>query len=245
MHTDNLIPSKPRLWAPVFLYTELRSIACLPNSMDTIARYESGQPPGSAGILNIASVKSWEQRYSASNGGDCGPQSEVIREVQSDKLNYEQIEKRVQQLVSGTELIQGFCNKCQHLLEHWPDLEAKDWACAVGRPCRTNEIEAAARVGCTFCTFLLSRLIATEQLDTFRRIEARLEIVNNSGTASLSVQNWGRPMDTQLLWLNFPGKVASHCNDPGAQATKFQSHFLSPACKLKIRGSPKVSSLIG
>lgn len=207
--------------------------------MDAISRCEGGQSPEPTGILNIELVRSWEQRYSVADGCLCGPESEVIREVESDKLNYEQIEKRVQNLVAETGPIQSFCSKCRHLLDHWPDLETKDWACAVGRPCHTVEIEAAARAGCTFCAFLLSRLKVTKQLDSFRRIEARLETVNNGGTASLSIQNWGRPRDTQLLWLNFPGKVATHCNDAGATETKFQSHILFPPCKLKSRGSRK------
>ncbi|KAK7398743.1 hypothetical protein QQX98_011887 [Neonectria punicea] len=201
--------------------------------MDNGARHANARPSDLASTLNLDLVESWERKYSAAESNDLGPESELIRAVESDKLDYEKIENRVQQLVSATEVAQGFCGKCRHLLEHWPDLGTKDWAHAVARPFRTEEIEAATRAGCKFCAFLLSRLNITELLDTFRKIEARLETVGNGGTASLSIQNWAFiPAASQLLWLNFPGRVADRCNANGARAVKFESHVLSPTSKL-------------
>jgi hypothetical protein len=132
----------------------------------------------------------------------------------------------VQQLMLTADVAQGFCGKCRHLLEHWPDLSTGKWAHAVGRSLDTKEIEAATRKGCKFCAFLRYRLRVTGRLDIFRKLEARLRTLGDSGTASLSIQTWGSG-DTLLLWVNFPGKMASHCNDPGVNI-QFQSHVISP-----------------
>lgn len=131
-------------------------------------------------------------------------------------------------------VVRGYCNHCQHLFGHWPDLGIKSWAHAVGRPCRTVELEAATRIGCKFCSFLFSRLKATGLLDTLRRIEKRLSLSNDTATALISISNWGSGEEAQLLRLNFPGQVAKGCNSPCAMLIKFESHVVSPSGKQRI-----------
>lgn len=131
-------------------------------------------------------------------------------------LDDEQIEAEVQQFISETVVTKGFCQKCRHLLDHWPMLifpDVQDCQCAVGRHFRTNELEAATRLGCRFCALLMAGLRYYDGLlDAFRKIEVRLRNVGDSGTASLSISepeemvqyNW------QFMWFNFPGKIARH-----------------------------------
>ncbi|KAK4147373.1 heterokaryon incompatibility protein-domain-containing protein [Dichotomopilus funicola] len=139
--------------------------------------------------------------------------------------------RAVQQLMLTTDVAQGFCGNCRHLLEHWPDLSTKGWARTVGRALDTKEIEAATRNGCKFCEFMLCRLRETEHLDIFRKLESRLRTLGYSSTASLSIQSvWLN--DSLTLWMNFPGKIASHCNDYGARI-KIESRVISPIRKAK------------
>lgn len=175
-------------------------------------------------------LNSWHQQYTAQDGESIDPQTAAIREVESDVLDPDQIEAQVLQHVSKAVVVDGFCAKCQHLLNHWPFLAGPDVGeSAVGRRFSTYEVEAAARLGCKFCAFLLSRLKYESLLDTFRKVEARLRAVGDSGAASLSIQEfWGMAHTVQFLWVNFPGKVASHCNEQGAQTVAFQSHILLP-----------------
>lgn len=189
----------------------------------------------------VNSLTLWYEKYMALGGGFISEDSDVVEETESDELDYDEIEAEVHQLVPTAEVVRGFCRKCRWLLSHWPnfateetvspDDEGYPWPCVVGRDVRTREIEAATRAGCKFCMFLWSRLIRDSQLDTFRRIERRLSLLGKSETASLSIEEWGRGNSSHLLWLNFPGKTATHCNDDGARACSSYSEMMSPTCE--------------
>ncbi|KAI1103521.1 hypothetical protein F4804DRAFT_309726 [Jackrogersella minutella] len=136
--------------------------------------------------------------------------------------------------MSTTAVVQGYCVKCRHLLSHWPDLPSVAEAYAVGRSCYTDELEAATRSWCKFCSFLLSRLKVEGLLDTFRKIENRLRSLNTGEAASLTIQNWSVVgAHSQLRWLNLPGKVSDNCNSPGSTMLQFESRALSPTGKVK------------
>jgi hypothetical protein len=200
---------------------------------------QSAQEEQSAELL-----KAWYQKYIATDGSYLELDSDIIGVVKNDELDNDEIERQVQQLILTTDVSEGFCDKCQHLPEHWPDLSIQDWAYAVGRSLDLNEIEAATRKGCNFCAFLLSRLKVTGLLDTYRKLEARLRILGDNGTASLYIQNWGNgKLRPQVLWINFPGKVAVHCNAPGAQVCQFESHIIPLKGKLKMLSSLWYASL--
>jgi hypothetical protein len=199
--------------------------------MSAHASQDSGPPAKLQ--LGIDQLKSWSQDYAASDGNHLGVDHALVHAVESDELESGMVEAQVRQFIPNANVQGGFCQQCRHLLDHWPDLGSVDWDVSIGRPCHTIEIEAATRAGCRFCAFLLSRLKFGGLLDTFRKIEYRLQLLNDKGTASLSIQNWGLgQLRSQLLWVNFPGKVATHCNSIGAGASKFESHILSPTGQL-------------
>lgn len=170
---------------------------------------DRGVGMGLSGV-SASTLKSWYQEYAAHDGSTIHSQSAVVRAVESDVLDYEGIEAQVQQLMPIAEVIDGFCAKCQHLLEHWPmfptGTSRKD---AVGKQFHTNEVEAAARQGCIFCALLLSEMEHENVLDTFRKIEVRLRDIGNGATFSLSIFGSEEPPDdSQGLWIDFPGKKA-------------------------------------
>lgn len=188
-------------------------------------------------------LESWHEQYSAVDGDDITFDSDVIQDVLTDTLDYDEVERQVQRLQPSADVVQGFCARCRHLLEHWPDMgwetEDKSPACAVGRLLSTHEIEAAARAGCRFCAFLLSSLKSWSLLDIFRKIEVRLRDIGDIGTASLSIEV-DRPESpfAQSLWLNPPGKIATYCCP--RSFCLFRSNFISPTGELQILYSLKV-----
>lgn len=177
----------------------------------------------------------WYQQYSAADPESLSTDSSVIHDLQSDQLDYDQVEFEVQQLVHSADVVRGFCAQCRWLLSHWPSTleveDGPDWADAFGRALHTRELEAAARAGCKFCLFLLSKLMKRSLLDTFRKIEIRLCLLGKPWTTTLSIENWGRRQNGSLLWLNLPGKFATNCNNKSAQMCKFYSEIMPPRCK--------------
>lgn len=171
--------------------------------------------------FDIDQLKSWFQDYISSDSESLQADDPVIQAVESDELEYDMVEAHVRKLIPSANVEEGFCYQCRRLLEHWPELG--EYEHCVGRQCRTDEIEAATRAGCKFCAFLLSRLKFKGLLDTFRRIERRLQLLDDTGTASLSIRE---VIDFEWLWLNFPGKVATRCDLPGRDV--FESCIISP-----------------
>lgn len=198
--------------------------------MEQTVQSAGQQPVISTGGVDIDRLQQWHKEYTAVDGDDLNPKSSIILAVDSDHIDVSYIEGQIQQAMSTTNVSRGYCNNCQHLFSHWPDLGTESWTHAIGRSCNTNEFEAATRNGCKSCAFLLLQLKAAGLLDTFRRIEKRLSLLNDTATASISISNWGSG-GSQLLWLNFPGKVAQHCNSACARPTIFESNIMSPSGK--------------
>lgn len=181
--------------------------------------------------------KDWFQEYMAVNGNNLTKDSNLIQAVNPDKLDEDFVEQRIQETAPKALATKGFCAKCQDLFDNWPTLGASStrehnskpepggWEHAAVRPCSTFELEGSTRLGCRFCAFLLQGLKDTKLLETFRKIEVRFYHLNEEGTLSLSIQNWGgNPL--QILWLNFPGKVCTSCNSGIGIEVKFNSSFL-------------------
>lgn len=183
----------------------------------------------STGGVDIDRLKQWHKEYTAVDGNDLDPKSSIILAVDSDHIDVSYIESQIEQAMSTTFVSQGYCNNCQHLFNHWPDLGTEWWTHAVGRPFGTDELEAATRNGCKSCAFLLLQLKAAGLLDTFRRIEKRLSLLNDTATASISIKNFGS--GSQMLWLNFPGKVKQISSSVCTYPTKFLSNIVSPSGK--------------
>ncbi|VUC32174.1 unnamed protein product [Clonostachys rosea] len=163
-------------------------------------------------------MENWHQKYIAaeSDNFELGS-SELILDLESDQLDIDAIEHRIQQLVKEADVSKGFCARCRDLFAHWPALDQKEWDSAVVRYFDTEEVEAFSRAGCKFCAFIMGRFQHHEGLlEKFRKIEARLAAENHSAKCSLAVQNIGVEMGedatSQALWVNLPGKEVSHCN---------------------------------
>lgn len=174
----------------------------------------------------------WLQSYLAADVKDLSTENPIIQDVQSDELDYDGIEHKVQQLQANTPIFGRFCDKCQWQLEHWPtslDEDESGWASASGRAVCTLEIEAAARAGCTFCKFLMTRLTEQCVLDIFRKLEMRMRLLGYDGTATIGIENWNGPR-SQTLWLNLPHKTAINYNaGGGSQICCWYSDAIPPS----------------
>jgi hypothetical protein len=188
--------------------------------------------------------REWFKEYMAADADDLSEESDVIRAVNSDELDADFVEERIRESAPESPVTNGFCAKCQNLFNNWPliggsssgqhdsnsddsnsDSDKDGWEHAVAWSRSTFELESSTREGCRFCTFLLQGLKDSEALDTYRKIEARLYNLDESAMPSLSIQNWGSNA-SQVLWLNLPGKVCTHCNNGMALSVNFYSHVL-------------------
>lgn len=164
-------------------------------------------------------AEAWAEKYLAADGSSLDANSDLIRDVESDKINHRRLETEVQRLLSIMDVEEGFCAKCRHLLCHWPDLSTTEWAFSRDFG-SVSKIEAAARAGCKFCAFFFSRLGCTKKLDTFRKIEQRLAVLCHNVSTVLLVQPHGPwplrptdsdrifPTDSHRIFLNLPGRKA-------------------------------------
>ncbi|KAH7303634.1 heterokaryon incompatibility protein-domain-containing protein [Stachybotrys elegans] len=168
----------------------------------------------------------WVEAYLAEDANSLDASSDVILAVESDQLDLDGVEQRVEELVAQADVSDSFCGHCTHLLHHWPGPGIKSFQSTVAGPLDTKEIEASSRAGCLMCSFLFSRLKMTDHLLTFRKIEARLAQLQHAASSSLSVMNVGTA-GTQILWANFPGRVATDVNGPEARSVQLESHVLS------------------
>lgn len=166
----------------------------------------------------------------------------VIQALESDQLDYDQIELEVQRLVPNADVLGGFCGKCRWLLGHWPDIDESDQAGHLGRAINALEIEAAAKAGCKFCLFLLSGLMRASkldkrpaQLDTFRKIEMRFNLLGKDGTSTITISN-SNHIEYQFLWLNLPGRTATRFGANGAWMSGCSTVIerMSPTCKSDV-----------
>jgi hypothetical protein len=175
----------------------------------------------------------------AADADSLSKESSLIQVVSSDELDADFVEQRIQESTPKDLVTKGFCAKCQHLFDNWPTLgdsstkehdsgpdpDKDGWENAAARSGSTFELEGSARSGCRFCTFLLQSLKDSNVLDIFRKVEVRLYHLGEDAMASLSIQNWGSN-PSQLLWMNFPGKVCTHCNSGIALEGNVDSAFL-------------------
>lgn len=186
--------------------------------------------------------RKWFQEYSLLEPNKLMKDSEILKAMDLDELDPALVEERIQQATPAMPLVNGFCHNCQKTFDNWPTVgrssqmthesspsdfpDETGWETAVARHCTTFEIESGTRAGCRFCTFLLQGLKDTELLEMYRKVETRLHHLGEDATTSLSIQDWAQN-PVQLLWLNLPGKVCTHCNSGMAIVSKFTSSFLS------------------
>lgn len=177
--------------------------------------FDAGESPVSLDerdpFIVTGEAKSWAEKYFAADGDNLGANCDLIRHVESDKVNHERLETELRRLSSTIDVKEGFCVKCRHLLRHWPDLSTSQSIVSFDFG-SVSELEAAARARCKFCASIFSRLGYTKQLDTFRKIEQRLAVFWHDVSTVLNIQGWGpRPvgqLGTHLIWLTLPGRRA-------------------------------------
>ncbi|KUJ17720.1 HET-domain-containing protein [Mollisia scopiformis] len=183
-------------------------------------------------------LREWFEKYMAERDNSISKDSPLVQVVDADELDASFVEKQIQESAKEILVTKGFCEKCQKLFDNWPTIGGSasrnhdslpdqngGWEHAVATTYTTFELEAGARSGCRFCTFLLQSVKDCELLETFRKIEARIFKLNEHEKSALSVQNWGCNPH-QLLWLNLPGKVCTSCNAGIALQTKTDSAYL-------------------
>jgi hypothetical protein len=159
-----------------------------------------------APALSSKQLQQWHKEYKAVPANQLDSQYVVIQQIQSDKLDENAVERCIAELTADISVGNRFCDDCQHLFDHWHDLagdpEVKDpttqlhwpgsgadWKHTVAREFHTLLLEAVARSGCRFCAFLMQMIRDAELLETIRKVEARLQYLDEEATASLSVQN--------------------------------------------------------
>jgi hypothetical protein len=200
---------------------------------------DDGRYPAMKILSSKAEISTeWFQEYMAADGNNLSAGSDIIQAVVSDDLDIKFVEQQIQESGPRAPIVNGFCDRCQNLFDHWPTIGGSSTRehdsmpnsdrgdeHTVARPCSTFELEASTRSGCRFCTFLLQSLKDSDFLDTLRKIEARLYCLDEKALSSLSIQNWGTN-PTQLLWLNLPGKICTNSNSGIARGIAFESRFL-------------------
>lgn len=185
------------------------------------------------------SLTLWHKQYLEADAESISMDSPVIQAVQSDELDYNRIEDEVKTLLANSDVLRGFCGNCRRLLDHWPDISVKaseqkaDGIFTLGSAVNTREIEASARAGCKFCTFLFSKLRTNSELDTFRKIEGRLNLLGSDETTTLSVYiAWAiEGTARQTIWLNFPQKMAPKRHCESANTCRTMSERIRPTCE--------------
>lgn len=88
-------------------------------------------------------LESWYWQYNAADA-HIHIGHAVVQSLQSNELDYDQIENEVQRLVSTTRVIEGFCGKCHHLLDHWPSNPPIFPTCIVARAFHTLDDRKAS-----------------------------------------------------------------------------------------------------
>ncbi|KAK6821882.1 hypothetical protein PG987_014707 [Apiospora arundinis] len=164
-------------------------------------------------------LRIWYTSYLAC---DADSSYDLVRDVVSDPLDHVEIEQQICRLASSIRVAHGYCSTCQDMFDHWPlrsytlteqesyhsqgAFPPSRYACA--RTFHSVEIEASARSGCKFCALLFQMLKDWDQLDTFRRIEARLDRLGERATSCLSVETCSA--DKQSFWFDFPNRTPDY-----------------------------------
>jgi hypothetical protein len=205
-------------------------------------------------------IRQWYDDYIAADIWKLTATVPLIKAVQDDELDVARLEERIENFRSELPVAGRFCVECQGLFDNWPDLSddttthpdgtpcfpgtGADWKHAIARSCNVIQLEAAARNECLLCALLIQKLKDTEELDVVRRIAARIESLGESPETKISLQNWGQN-SAQVLWLNWPGKVSTHCNGGSALSQKLvlgalkSDGKLYPAPRLRAQVSVK------
>jgi hypothetical protein len=123
---------------------------------------------------NLAELRHWCERYLAADLS-LDELRALIELLDQDITDSKQIEQQIEQHVSRLQDFEYYCDECRERFDNW------NWPDSAQTCVRTFDntiaLEAAARKGCRFCCFILHTLVDADMLQTFRRIEARLNVL--------------------------------------------------------------------
>ncbi|KAK8043348.1 HET-domain-containing protein [Apiospora rasikravindrae] len=163
--------------------------------------------------LDVRALREWYISYMAADGEVLDIDDPLLQSLSSDSLDTDCIEERICDLAADPLRNYSFSD-----LDEDPDSGLPWKSASAGSYRNTASIEASARQGCKFCALLLQALKDGDALETFRRIEARLDRLGERATSSLSVGTmW---VQTGTVWLDLPNKMSTQCNS-GINAAKF------------------------
>jgi hypothetical protein len=133
---------------------------------------------------NLAELRRWYEEYLVADLILDSQPPAVIKDLDQDHINSEQIEQQVLYHASRLPDLERFCMDCKEALNAWPEPGADGYI----RTSNTIALEAAARKGCQFCCFVLHMLMDGGMLQTFRRIEARLKLLGECEEFKISLE---------------------------------------------------------
>lgn len=115
----------------------------------------------------LENLKEWYKEYLKADvllGSD-----PILVALDHDTINSDQIEQQISRRVKSLPDFENFCGECREKIDHWP---APDGERLIHRS-DSIALEAAARKGCRFCSFI-RRCFDHEDLTLLTRIEGRL-----------------------------------------------------------------------
>ncbi|KXJ93543.1 heterokaryon incompatibility protein-domain-containing protein [Microdochium bolleyi] len=180
--------------------------------------------------VRMPDLDKWYREYCAIDANKLTRRDDVITAVDGDEVDAGNEKIRLENLMATMPSFDRFCDRCQHLIDHWPDFVsgAQDWA--MGMAFDTFQLEASARKGCHFCSLILSVLIIKEQIfETLRRIEYRLRTAGDNGVITITIAQYHKSHDgIQVLLVNFPGKITSAHDAPDPRCCDLVCHSRPP-----------------
>lgn len=180
-------------------------------------------------------LRAWYETYKA----DTSIKPPIPAPLIEKELDVDQIELEIEELLTATQLVDGFCSKCQKLFANWPDFAKlrTEQTETVPIPLRpkvkvqipfhdnTQSMEAAARKGCWLCAILIGALREPEYLGEgylshFRTIEQRLYHIGDIAPLTISIQQnyvfvGNRDDPSEKQWLDREADADVWLNLPG------------------------------
>lgn len=103
------------------------------------------QPIISKGGVDMTRLQDWSRQYVAIDGNELVGKSLTVRSVDSDYIDMNEMERRIERRMATTTVSRGFCTSCQQLFDEWPDFGTKKSKLALGRAFYTNGLDGCSK----------------------------------------------------------------------------------------------------
>lgn len=153
-----------------------------------IQSFHSGNRDGEitdASRHGLANLKEWYKGYLKADvllGSN-----PILVTLDQDTIDSDEIETQISRCVSSLPDFEHFCGECRQKIDHWP---APDGERLILRS-DSIALEAAARKGCRFCSFI-RQCLEHADLNLLRRIEGRLLALGKSSRFEILMWPVGR-----------------------------------------------------